>query len=337
MKRSGAKVTALDVARRAGVSQPTVSRVFSHSASGSVRHSVRVKVEQAANDLGYRPNTLARSLITGRSHTIGVVVAYLENPFYAEALEKLSASLTAEGYHISIFFAANMEEEVDPLVEKLLAQQVDGIILASVSMSNRLTKRLKQTGVPFVLFNRGQKDDDLAAVTAANYEGGRKAGEFLLASGHENIAHVAGWQRSLNGRERQQGLVDALAHHGQKPCAVIDGMFDRETAAQAARDLFKGQAKPDAIFVGNDHMAFAVLEVLKQELVLDVPGDVAVLGYDDVKMAAWTSYNLSTLRQPANRMVQATTKMLIEMIDNPDIQPGKIRIESDLILRGTTR
>ena len=335
MSKPTAKVTSLDVAKRAGVSQPTVSRVFSRGSM--VRAGLREKVEKAANELGYRPNTLARSLITGKSRTIGVVVAYLDNPFYPEALEKLSAALNVEGYHISIFFAANLAEEVDPVVEKLLDQQVDGMILASVSMSNKLTQRLDEVGIPFVLFNRGQLGQNIACVTAANYAGGRKAAEFLVAGGHKHIAHISGWQKSLNGQQRQAGFVDYLKETGMKPLACLDGQFNRDNAAQATRELFDRKQKPDAIFVGNDHMAFAVLETLKIELGLRVPEDVSVIGYDDVQMAGWKTHNLTTLRQPANRMVEATTTMLLEMIDQPTTKRKKIEIDSELIIRGSAR
>ncbi len=335
MSKPSAKVTSLDVAKRAGVSQPTVSRVFSRGSM--VRAGLREKVEKAADELGYRPNTLARSLITGKSRTIGVVVAYLDNPFYPEALEKLSAALNEEGYHISIFFAANLDEEVDPVVEKLLDQQVDGIILASVSMSNKLTQRLDEIGIPFVLFNRGQLGENIASVTAANYAGGRKAAEFLVAGGHKRIAHISGWQKSLNGQQRQAGFIDYLKERGLSPLACLDGAFNRDKAAQATRDLFDRNEKPDAIFVGNDHMAFAVLETLKIELGLKVPEQVSVVGYDDVQMAGWKTYNLTTLRQPANRMVEATTTMLLEMIDQPTTEREKIEIDSELIIRGSAR
>lgn len=335
MPKIPSKVTAIEVARAAGVSQPTVSRVFSNS--DAVRPAVRQKVEEAARALGYRPNTLARSLITGQSRTIGLVVAYLDNPFYPEALERFSAALDDVGYHVLIFFASNLEEEIDPVVEKLLAHQVDGIILASVSMSNRLTDRLNDVGIPFVLFNRGQSGKDIACVTAANYDGGRKAADFLIAGGHKKIAHISGWQKSLNGRQRKAGFVDRLTEDGLTPFACIDGEFSREKAANAAREMFQQQDTPDALFVGNDHMAFAVIETLKLEFNLRIPEDVSIVGYDDVRMAAWKLYNLTTLRQPANRMVEATVKMLIAMITEASAKRKKIEITSDLVIRGSAK
>lgn len=329
------KITALDVARRAGVSQPTVSRVFTPGAKVSPNLINRVKT--AARELGYRPNTLARSLITGRSKTIGLVVAYLNNPFYPEALEKLSVSLRERGYHIMVFIAANLAEEIDPIIDDLLDHQVDGIILASVSMSNELTNRLSEEGIPFVLFNRGQENPKLAQVTAANFEGGRKAGRFLAAGGHQRIAHISGWQKSLNGRDRQAGFIAGLEASGMEPFKCIDSHYRREMATDATYELFSGSTVPDAIFVGNDHMAFAVLETLRGDLGLRVPDDVSVVGYDDVQMSAWKIYDLTTLRQPANRMVEATVDLLLSMIDDEPVGSLKIEIDSPLILRSSAR
>ncbi|WP_120631783.1 LacI family DNA-binding transcriptional regulator [Ruegeria sp. EL01] len=329
------RATAAEVAKLAGVSQPTVSRVFMPGSKVSADKQQRVR--EAAHKLGYRPNTLARSLNTGRSRTIGIVLAYLKNPFYTEALEKLSAEFHEHGYHIMTFFASNLTDEVDGVVEDLLAHQVDGIILASVSVSSELTKRLQDHGIPLVLFNRGQENPDLASVTAANFEGGRLAARFLLAGGHTRIAHIAGWQKSLNGRERQAGFLAEMAARRMEPFHVVDCEYSRVIARKATLDLFQKGFGPDAIFVGNDHMAFAVLETLKHELGLDVPHEVSVVGYDDVAMAAWKTFDLTTLRQPANRMAEATVRMLLSMIDDSEPSPGRIEIESQLIVRGSTR
>lgn len=328
------KVRAADVARRAGVSQPTVSRVF--TPGGSVSKAVAERVRQAARELGYRPNTLARSLITGRSQTIGLVVAYFNNPFYAEALERLSKALEAAGYHILLVVASNEEGEVERVVDNLIDHRVDGIILASVAVNNRLTHRLAELGLPFVLFNRGQDWAGLASVTADNFEGGFKAAQFLAAGGHKRIAHISGWQKSLNGRERQEGFIAGLAGQGLLPVACIDSEYNRARAIAATHELFQAETPPDAIFVGNDQMAFAVLETLRFELGLDVPNDVSVIGYDDVEMADWPSFDLTTLRQPATKMVSATVEHLLALIQE-EAAPRSIQIDSPLIVRGSAR
>jgi len=329
-----AKVTSIDVARLAGVSQSAVSRVFS---GASASKSTIAKVRAAAAQLGYRPNSLARAMITGKSRIIGLVVAYLDNQFYPAAIERLGAALQERGYHILLMMAENSAEGVEQVIQDLMAYQVDGIITASVAMTSDLTDRCAALGIPVVMFNRGQDGSGFSAITSANREGGAKVAEFLLAGGHQRIAHIAGWQGSSTGRDRSEGFVARLAEAGATPVATIDGMYARDAAAEAARTIMAQDARPDAIFVGNDHMAFAVMDVLRGELGLSVPGDVSVVGYDDVPMAAWPAYDLTTLRQPINRMVEATVDTVLGQIEDPDRLPEKIEIAGPLIVRGSAR
>jgi len=232
--------------------------------------------------------------------------------------------------------AAGVSQPTVSVVNDLLAHQVDGIILASVAMSSALTDRLRDEGVPMVLFNRGSGDQSLSSVTSANHHGGREVATFLLAGGHRRIAHISGWQGASTGQDRAAGFAAALDEAGHTPFDIIDGMFNRDAAAQAARDLFAGGAKPDAIFVGNDHMAFAVAEVLQGELALSIPGDVSLVGYDDVAMAAWPSFSLTTLRQPANRMVDAVIDALMDQIGG-NTAAQHIEIEGPLVIRQSAR
>lgn len=328
------KVTSLDVAARAGVSQSAVSRVFTPGASASPQ--TVAKVRQAAAELGYRPNVLARSLITGRSRIIGLVVAYLDNQFYPDALQRFSAALQARGYHILIFTAAGTGPQVDRVIDELLDYQVDGIITASVGMSDELAARCEAAGIPVVLFNRGQDDARLSEVTSDNIAGARRVAEFLLAGGHRRIAHVTGWLGSSTGRDRERGFREALEEAGAPLVAVADGQYRREAAAEATRRIW-AEARPDAIFVGNDHMAFAVMDTLRSELGVQVPGEVSVVGYDDVPLAAWPAYDLTTLRQPSGRMVDASVEALLQRIEDPAAPARKIRIDGELIVRGSAR
>ena len=329
------KVTSTEVARLAGVSQSAVSRVFTPGASASAK--TVEKVRAAAEELGYRPNVLARSLITGRTRIIGLVVAYLENQFYPMALELLSRALQERGYHILIFMAENSTERVPQVMAELLDYQVDGIITASVAMSNDLTSRCDAAGIPVVMFNRGQDDARLSEVTSDNISGGRRATQFLIDGGHKRIAHVMGWQGSSTGRDRAEGFRQAMAAAGLDPVDMVDGMYSRDVAADVTRVLYQGGQRPDAIFVGNDHMAFAVMDTLRYDLGLSVPGDVSIVGYDDVPMAAWGAYGLTTIRQPVNRMVQATVEALLNQIEGGSAAPTKTRIDGPLMVRTSAR
>jgi DNA-binding LacI/PurR family transcriptional regulator len=325
--------TSFDVARLAGVSQSAVSRTFTPGAS--VSRETAQKVRRAAEALGYRPNILARSLITGRTRIIGLVVAYLHNQFYPEAIERLSNALQARGYHLLVFTAGNDDDTADETVEELLDYRVDGLIFASTSISNRLALRCRTAGIPVVLFNRHQDDLSLSHVTSDNIAGGSKVADHLVACGHTRIGHIAGWSGSSTGRDRARGFLSRLEAHGIRPVGVIDGMYDRATAAAAARTLVAAGA--DALFVGNDYMAFAAIDTIRDELGLRVPDDVAVIGYDDVALASWPAYSLTTVRQPARRMVEATVAILIGAIESAEDSPRHVEIDGPLLVRRSTR
>lgn len=332
------KVTSLQVAQLAGVSQSAVSRVFTPGAS--VSKKTEEKVRKAATELGYRPNVLARAMVSGKSRIIGLVVGYLDNYFYPEALEKLSNALQEQGYHVLIFMASRSAGNIDDVMDEILDYQVDGVILASVPMSSDIAMRCQQAGVPVVLFNRSQDIEGITTVTSDNYVGGRKVAEFLVAGGHERIAYIAGWQGASTQRDREAGFRAALGESGQTLFGYEVGQFHTEDARAAARRMFDvaPEDRPDAVFVANDHMAFAVMDVVRFELGLRIPEDISVVGYDDVPPAGWPAYNLTTIRQRANLMVAETVAALFEHIDTPNsAAPRKVAIDGPLIVRTSAR
>ena len=334
------RITSADVANRAGVSQSAVSRVFTPGASASLQTAD--KVRKAAAELGYRPNSLARAMVSGKTGIIGLVVAYFSNQFYPEAIEKLSKAMQERNYHLLVFMTSKTEGDVSEVVAEILDYQVDGIIAASVALSSDLSKRCTSAGVPVVLFNRTQDDNSFSSVTSENYAGGRKVAEFLLASGHQRISYIAGWEGASTQRDRQAGFVDALIEKGHRLWSHEIGNFVMDDAQKATRKLFaKGlEQGPDAIFVANDHMAIAVMDTLRSELGIKVPEQVSVVGYDDVPAASWPSYDLTTVRQPTNQMVSATVDLLLGQIENPaefSVHPQRIEIDGPLIIRGSTR
>ena len=328
-----ARVTSLQVAKRAGVSQSAVSRVFTKGASASP--STEAKVKKAAEELGYRPNILARSVKTGRSQIIGLVVAYLDNYFYPEALEKLSKALQARGYHVLVFMAGNTTENIDQVMQEILDYQVDGIIVASVALSSDLAQKCSDANVPVVMFNRKQDQANVGSVSSANFAGGIKVANFIAAHNPKRIGYIAGWEGASTQRDREAGFSRQLAKHGRKIDQRLLGNFHSEETKAAARKMFDQPDRPDAVFVANDHMAFFVMDVLRSELGLCVPEDVLVVGYDDVPPSAWPVYDLTTVRQPANRMVAATVEMLLDTIEQGHPCNTDIEIDSPLVIRGS--
>jgi DNA-binding LacI/PurR family transcriptional regulator len=265
------------------------------------------------------------------------VVAYLENYFYPEALERLSNALQAEGYHVLMFMASQTAGDISHVLQEILDYQVDGIILASVAMSSDLATRCQAAGIPVVLFNRSQDDERLSCVASDNVGGGRKVAELLVAGGHRRIGYIAGWEGASTQRDREAGFRSGLARAGLEIVAREVGDFQLERAREAARRMFTLAERPDAVFVANDHMAFAVMDVLRFELGLRVPEDVSVVGYDDVPPAAWPAYNLTTVRQPAGPMVEETVRTLLESVEDRSAAPRRIAIDAPLIIRGSAR
>ena len=329
------KTTSVEVAKLAGVSQSAVSRVFTPGASSSKRTSE--KVLKAAAKLGYRPNILARSLITGRTRIIGLVVAYLDNYFYPEAVELLSNALQKKGYHVLVFMASKTAGNIDDVLEEMLDYQVDGVIAASVAMSSDLAARCNAAGVPVVLFNRAEDNERLSAVTSDNIDGGQKVAKFLIAGGYKRLGYIAGWEGASTQRDREAGFIEELKKHKRSLYAREVGNFNMDEARQAARKMFTAREIPDAVFVANDHMSFAVMDVIRFELGLKIPEQVSVVGYDDVPVASWPAYDLTTVRQAANQMVAETVSFLLECIVGQKTNTRQIQIEGPLIVRGSTK
>ncbi|MEM6637856.1 MAG: LacI family DNA-binding transcriptional regulator [Pseudomonadota bacterium] len=324
------RVTSFEVAKRAGVSRSAVSRVFTPGAS--VSEKTARKVREAATALGYRPNVLARSLLTGKSRIIGLVVGYLDNHFYPVVLEKLSNALQAEGYHVMIFMAADLDRSVRRVTEELLDYQVDGLIMASISMTSNMVKWAEELGVPVVLFNRRDMARAATSVVSDNLAGGRLAAAHLMAAGHRRIAYVAGSAVASTQRDREEGFVKALGDAGRSLWRRVDGGFDADQTRAAVRSLLDQPERPDAVFAANDLMAFVLMDVARYESGLNIPDDLAVIGFDDVPAASWPSYDLTTVRQDAGAMVAEAVSLVL----SPRKGPVQAVLPVELIKRAST-
>jgi DNA-binding LacI/PurR family transcriptional regulator len=328
-----AVVTSGDVARRASVSQSAVSRAFTPGAS--VSEKTRAKILRAASELGYRPNALARAMNSGKSRLIAMLVAYLDNQFYPIVLEQLSRILQAKGYQVLLFMTDPGNQ--DEVVQRILQYQVEGIVMASATLSSDLARECAATGIPVVMFNRYVASSPASSVTCDNIEGGRKVADFLVRGGHQRIAFIAGAEDSSTNRDREAGFYKGLAEHGVAAFARAVGGYAFEGARQAARRLLKAKPRPDAIFVANDHMAFAVMDVARHEFGLRVPRDVSIVGYDDVPEASWAAYDLTTVSQSANKMVETTAQILLQQIEKSQVKRRAAVLPAELVLRGSAK
>jgi DNA-binding LacI/PurR family transcriptional regulator len=325
--------TAIDVARIAGVSQSTVSRVFTEGASFS--ETTRRRVEEAAHKLGYRPNLIARSLITRRSRLVAVAMGYLENQFYPAVLEQLAGRLADAGYRILLFTAP--DRSADPILEDILRYRAEAVVLASAHLSSALAEECRVAGVPVVLINRTTRTASVSTVTGDNFNGARTVAAFLAAGGHRRPAYIAGLEDSSTSRERERGFFGYFAEQGLPEPARAVGHFSFDGAMAAARDLLNRLPRPDAIFCANDHTAFAAMQVARHEFDLDIPGRLSVVGFDDVEAARWSSFDLTTFSQPIVPMVEEAVRILTRLLDDPSSPKHNAVIPGRLIVRGTAR
>lgn len=329
-------VTSIDVARLADVSQSAVSRTFTPGAS--VSDTTRAKVLEAAAKLGYRPNAIARTLSTRLSRMIAVVVSNLQNQFYPVVIERLSQRLQKDGYHVLLFI--NDVEEADELLVELMRYQVDGIVMASTSLSSGLAQQLAEARVPVVMFNRVSRAGSISTVSSDNHGGGRAVAHFLADGGHRRVAYLAGAEDSSTNHDRERGLTDGLAERGLRIAARAIGNYQFDRAAQATLEMFRhgGQAdRPDALFVASDHMAFAAMDTLRGALGLRIPEDVSVVGFDNVQQAAWGAYQLTTVEQNVNEMIEATVRMLLQQLENDAVTRDHSVIPARLVVRSSAR
>lgn len=325
-------VTAFDVAREAGVSQSAVSRAFTPGASISAKK--REAILAAADRLGYRPNPLARSLMRGRSNIVGVGVGDLANPFFVQVLELLAKELDAAGLRLMLFPARG--ETNEPTINEILHYRLDAMVLLSVSASSQLTEQCRRAQVPVIHFNRTTQADDASCVVGDNERGAGAIAAHLLAGGHENFAFIAGTPESSTNRERERGFCDQLARHGAAPPIREYGHYSFDGAMAAMRRLLLGGTRPDAIFCANDTMALAAISVARHEFGLDVGRGISIAGYDDVPMAAWPAFSLTSFSQPATAMVAETMRLIGELRIDPSCH-RRVIAPGTLVLRGSTR
>ncbi len=327
--------SSVEVARLAGVSQATVSRVFTPGAS--VSPEMRARVLAVARRLGYRPNVIARSLTQQSSHIIGLVMVRFWNPFYSfHLLQEFTSRLQSQGYWVLLLNVAD-DTELEKAVPTALQYQVDGLIITSATLSSSLADECARVGTPVVLFNRYVLSSNINAVCCDNLAGGRMVADALLDAGHSRIAYIAGEPGSSTNRDREQGFTERLAQRGVTLYAREEGDYSYEAGYQAALRLLQREPRPDAIFCANDLMAMATLDVARIEYHLRVPEEVSVIGFDDIKMASWPKYDLTTVHQPVSRMVEATIEVLLRAIDQPDSERTMRFIAPTLIVRSSAR
>ena len=327
-------VTLKDVAERAGVSRSAVSRAF--TAGASVSPATRRRIEIAAAELGYSPNIIARGLATKRTKLIGLVANNFQNPAFLEVFDLYTRELQQRGFRPLL---VNLTNETDPEHAALMLRQysVDGVIVASSTLPPDFARAFRAAKVPVVqAFGRFDAALNVPVVGIDNVLCGRMAAETLSARGYQRIAVIGGPEAATSTQDRVAGFVTRMKELGRAAQRIIyASRYSYEAGRIAMAELLEG-VPPDAVFCGNDLIALGAMDEARAQGVA-IPADVGILGFDDVAMAAWESYRLTTIRQPLRDITIASVSLILDLVQGPPRAPEALLFPCELVERSTLR
>lgn len=322
--------TIVDVAERAGVSKSLVSLVMRGAVN--VSDASREAVLEAARELGYRPNAVARSLVQQRSYVIGVMVSDLANSFFIDVISGATDSAREHGYRALVNTGGREKAKEEDAIDTLLRLRVDGIVLAGAIVDASLIERLGAE-TPTVITNRASRSEVIDSIVVADRKGIGLAVDHLVELGHHRIAHISGG-RGAGAKNRVTGFRSAMLRHDLEP-VVISGAYTEEGGAEGVRMLLADGQRPTAVIAPNDLAALGALEALA-DASLDVPGDVSLVGFDDTFLARLGHIDLTSVRQDAHAMGAEAVAMLIERAEGRRTKTRHVVIPPTLSIRSST-
>lgn len=341
-------VTLQDVAEKAGLSPSTASRVLNgKSEKYRISEASEQRVLDAARELGYKPNLLARSLRRQETLSVGLVVPDLSNPFFAHVTSSIQRSAHQAGYNLIVCSTdERLKLEVEH-IDLLLSKRVDGLIVMPVGQEYRHLQRLLDEGKPLVLLDRHFEELDACCVTVDNSRAAFEATEHLIEHGHERIGLVQGLPHTSTNRDRKQGYVDALQKHG---LPVDDRLtagrdFGAQSGYEAAGRLLGADEPPSALFALGERLTLGTLRAIS-EAGLQVPEDISLVSFDDVDFAPFVAGSLTAVAQPREAMGEAAVDVLIDLMQNSPKEdhaggpedrqkPSRPVLQPHLIVRGS--
>jgi len=324
-----------DVADLASVSQASVSRAFTPGASVSAK--TKAKILNAAAKLDYQPNIIARSLSKNQSGLVGILFANWDHPKAAEILKGLCEAITEKGFK-PVVQSANTLESVDHAFTDFLSYQVDGVIVFSTSPSANMSALCIRSNIPIVLLNHTAPGINASIITIDSAKVGRDIGNALLERSYKRIAIVSSDPNS----QVVSGISNSLAEtvnqtKGTRIISERTGIHGYEAGLQTIVDLWREDVKPDVIVCTSDYTALGILSGCRHKLNINVPQDLSIIGLGDIPVAGWTDHDLSTVKIPHNELVRTSVTTLISKIETQSVEPESIKLDAELILRGTIR
>lgn len=325
-----------DVAQVADVSTSTVSRVVNQPEM--VQAETRVRVEDAIRRLGYRPSRVARRLRVkcGRSTLIGLIIPDLQNPFFADLARGVEDTAQLQGYTVLIGNADEDEEKESRYLQVMRAESVDGVILPPSSGRSPAAEDLLRNGTPVVCVDRRLAGPQVDVAVIDNVRGAYDATAHLIAAGHRRIGFIHGKPQLSTSRERLQGYRDALLDHTIEFDAALTRSGDSRQASgrRLSAELLRIDPPPSALLVGNSMMTLGALEAIR-EAALRIPGDLALIGYDDMPWALALDPPLSVVRQPGYELGARAMELLLQRIQDPTRSATVVMLQPKLMIRGS--
>jgi LacI family transcriptional regulator len=324
-------VTSRDVARLAGVSQPTVSRALRDDAR--VSEATKLRVREAAQLLGYVPSEAGRALSSGRTRRIGLLLTDLDNQFYSHIIAPVHRELEALGYQLMLHTES---ADNDTIVERLLANGLDGVILATTTVESVAPLRLKDRGLPFVYFNRTGSFVEADATVVDPVPGYREAVRRAVEVGHARVGAVLGPSNTSTAQSRETALREALAASGVAldEADVRRVPFGAAEGEAAAAEILADADHPTLLFCGNDVVAYGALNAAHRAG-LRVPEDLSIVGFDDLPEAAWPIIDLATIGYDIAGMARTAADLIVRRIEDPTAALENTRFESVFVPRRT--
>ncbi|QWT20333.1 LacI family transcriptional regulator [Bacillus sp. NP157] len=324
--------TARDVAELAGVSISAVSRTFTPGASVSSKTKERVLA--AAESLGYRPNQLARSLMTGKTALIGLVSNHFANPTFMEVFDLFTRELQARGLRPLL---ANLGEDEDgsQALDMMRQYSVDAVLIATSAPPAGFAASCRAAGMPVIhVFGRAGRGAPVPVATVDNVAGGRLVGEAMRGRGLRRLAYIGGSPHDVSSTDRADGFADAAGKALKH--TRFAGNYTHDHGRDAMLALLDDDARVDGVFCGDDVLAMGAIDACRERGV-DVPGQVSIVGFDDMPLAAWSSYSLTTVRQPIREMVLHAIEKIAAWVENADAVPRSKLFGCELVVRRSLR
>ncbi|HHR6037153.1 TPA: LacI family DNA-binding transcriptional regulator [Providencia alcalifaciens] len=328
------KVTASDVAEVAGVSRSSVSRAFTEGAS--IHPKKQQKILETAKQLGYQPNFFARTLSMPtqkkRSNIVAILVSDLSNPYESYLFEALSSALQGHGKQ-PMLLNVKQASDLDSAILQLSGYQIDGVVAVVGSLPAEHFHQCLKLSLPLITLGRSDVAGLIPSVQTDNQLAGEMAAKYLLSLGLTRLGFLAGRGDGQASNERYQGFKRYLMAAGYEPVCLSAGSYRYQAGFEAALQHQQQLQSLDGLFCAADSLALGVMDCCRQELNIAVPAQLRLVGCDDIPMAGWQGYQLTTLAQPVNRIAQQVITLLEGIWAQSDNQPNLIKLEPELIVR----